>query len=67
MDQKILQDSLMFIVSEKFTRRRKSACADASLRVELERIEQMTVEERVKTALSMRSRFDWLQPVSKAK
>lgn len=57
----------MFIVSEKFTRRRKSACADASLRVELERIEQMTVEERVKTALSMRSRFDWLQPVSKAK
>ena len=43
-------------------RPRPSACADAALRAELTRVVSMTVEERVKTALTMRERFDWLQP-----
>ena len=48
-------------------RRRRSACAEAAFRAQQERIERMTVEERVKAALSMRERFAWLQPVSKEK
>jgi hypothetical protein len=48
-------------------RRRRSACADASLRAELDRIGRMTIEQRVKAALSMRERFSWLNPVSKIK
>jgi hypothetical protein len=39
----------------------------SAMRAEQERIEAMTVEERVKAALSMRERFAWLQPVSKDK
>jgi hypothetical protein len=46
-------------------RRRRSACADAALRAELERILRMTIEERVKAALSMRERFAWLNPTAK--
>lgn len=48
-------------------RRRRSACADAALRAELERIARMTIEERVKAALSMRERFAWLTPTHKTK
>jgi len=48
-------------------RRRRSASSDAALRAEQERVEAMTIEERVKAALSMRERFAWLQPVSKDK
>ena len=48
-------------------RRRRSACADAALRAELERIGRMTIEERVKAALSMRERFAWLTPIRKTK
>ena len=43
-------------------RPRRSACADAALRVELERVSRMTVEERVIAALTMHDRFVWLQP-----
>lgn len=39
---------------------RRSSCADAALRAELGRVSQMTIEERVKAALMMRQRFDWL-------
>lgn len=44
-------------------RPRRSACADASLRAEIERVKRMTIEERVKAALTMRDRFDWLPAV----
>ena len=46
-------------------RRRRSACADAALRAELERILRMTIEERVKAALSMQELFAWLNPTAK--
>ena len=46
-------------------RPRRSASADASLRAEIERVDRMTIEERVKAALSMRKRFSWVQPVVK--
>jgi hypothetical protein len=49
------------------SRRRRSACAEAAFRAQQERIDRMTVEERVKAALSMRERFAWLQPASKEK
>ena len=45
--------------------RRRSACADAALRAELERIVRMTIEERVKAALSMQELFAWLNPTAK--
>jgi hypothetical protein len=48
-------------------RPRRSGCADAALRAEIERVQRMTVEERIKAALSMRMRFSWLHPVSKQK
>ena len=48
-------------------RRRRSASSQAALRAELERTGGMTIEERVKAALSMRERFTWLQRVSKHK
>ena len=51
----------------KFPRRRRSACADASLRAELERVDRMTIEERIKAALSMRERFAWIEPSRKTK
>ena len=43
-------------------RPRRSTCADAALRAELVRVSRMTIEERVKAALTMRERFEWLQP-----
>jgi hypothetical protein len=42
---------------------RRSACADESLAAELERVRRMTVEERIKAALSMGDRLAWLNPV----
>jgi hypothetical protein len=45
-------------------RRRRSACADSAQRAELERIKRMTIEERVKAALSMRERFAWIKPTT---
>ncbi len=46
---------------------RASACAKASLQAEIERVRRMTVEERVLAALSMKSRFGWLQPAPTGK
>ena len=31
---------------------------------ELERVSAMTIEERIKSALTMKDRFDWLQPAA---
>ena len=42
----------------------RSACGDAALRAEMDRVGRMTIEERVKAALTMRDRFDWLQPTA---
>lgn len=50
-----------------FPRQRRSACADAALRAEIERVRQMTIEERVKAALSIHERFSWLPTVSNPK
>ncbi len=43
---------------------RRSACAEASDRARQKRVRQMTVEERIKAALTMRDRYSWLQPAS---
>lgn len=43
-------------------RPRRSASADAALAAEFKRVSAMTIEERVKAALTMKDRFDWLQP-----
>jgi len=48
-------------------RRRRSASAEAARHAQQERIDAMSIEERVKAALSMRERFRWLQPVFKEK
>lgn len=48
-------------------RPRRSASAEASRRAQQQRIDAMSVEERVKSALSMRERFSWLQRLSKEK
>lgn len=49
----------------QFHRPRRSACAEAALRAEIERVRRMTIEERIKAALGMRNRFAWLQPCTK--
>ena len=46
---------------------RRSASADASLRAEVRRVEKMTVEERIRAALSMGKRFKGLQTPAKGK
>ena len=46
-------------------RPRRSSCAEASLRAEMERVDRMTIEERVKAALSMGHRFSWIKAVAK--
>lgn len=43
---------------------RRSACADASLRAEIERLSRMTVEERILEALNMGRRFAELKPTT---
>ena len=45
-----------------FARRRRSASAIRSLAAELDRVRAMSVEDRIKAALSLRERFAWLQP-----
>lgn len=45
-------------------RPRRSASADAALAAELKRVSAMTIEERIKAALTMKDRFDWLQPAA---
>jgi hypothetical protein len=44
-------------------RPRRSGCADATLRSEIERVRKLTIEERIKAALGMRQRFSWLKPI----
>jgi len=44
---------------------RRSACADASLRAEIERVGKMTIEERVKAALSVGKKFSWVRQISR--
>ena len=46
-------------------RPRRSLCADASLRAEMERVDRMTIEERIKAALTMGHRFSWIKKVAK--
>ncbi|MFZ9937651.1 MAG: hypothetical protein ACO3JG_11440 [Luteolibacter sp.] len=46
---------------------RRSACADAALRAEIERVAKMTVEERVKTALSLGRRFADMKTAARGK
>lgn len=41
---------------------RRSSSAAASRKAEMERIERMTVEERIHAALTMSRRFAWLKP-----
>lgn len=43
-------------------RPRRSACADASLQAELERLRAMTVVERIEAALGLKRKFADLQP-----
>lgn len=50
-------------VGPPMRRPRVSRVARASLQAEIERMAAMTIEERVKAALSMRSRFAWISPV----
>ena len=44
---------------------RRSHCADASLKAEIDRVSKMTIEERVKAALSMNKRFSWVKQATK--
>ncbi|MES2997565.1 MAG: hypothetical protein V4733_12220 [Verrucomicrobiota bacterium] len=46
---------------------RRSASADSALRSEIKRVRRMTIEERVKAALSMGEKFAWLSSASKPK
>jgi hypothetical protein len=57
----------MAVIGPTLSRRRRSACADSALRAEIERVGQMTIEERVKAALSIGVRFGWLTQAIKPK
>jgi ATP-dependent RNA circularization protein (DNA/RNA ligase family) len=46
---------------EGFPRMRRSACAESSLRAEIERVKKMTVEERMSAALNMGKVLSGLQ------
>ena len=46
---------------------RRSRSATASRRAEMRRVERMTVEERIRTALTMSRRFAWLQPTARTR
>ncbi len=48
-------------------RPRRSACAAAALHAEIVRLAQMSIEQRVKAALSMRERFGLIAVSTKAK
>ena len=41
---------------------RHSACAEASLRAEMEQVQGMPVEERILMALGLGEKFSWLEP-----
>ena len=43
-----------------------SACANASLEAENQRVRKQSVEERILAALNMKSMFAWLQPTQVA-
>ena len=43
---------------------RRSACAETSLRAEMKRVSRMTIEERVKAALSMGERFSRVKDIA---
>ncbi len=45
----------------KFPQPRQSACAEASSEYELSRLRRLSVEERIKIALSMEKRFSWMK------
>jgi hypothetical protein len=45
-------------------RPRRSSCAAQSLNHELTRLRRMSIEDRIKAALSMDARFSWLQPTA---
>ena len=55
----------MKVSDPKPHRPRRSACAEASLRAEIDRVGRMTIEERVKAALSMGQRFSWIKDIAK--
>lgn len=46
---------------------RRSTCAEAALRAEMKRVEKMTVEERMKAALSLGRRFSVVRTTNKGK
>ena len=46
---------------------RRSRSAAASRRAEMRRVERMTVEERIRAALTMSRRFAWLQPTTRTR
>lgn len=50
-----------------FPKRRRSASAEAALRAEIARVNRMSIEERVKAALSMKERFSWVTPSARPK
>ncbi len=47
---------------ESIPRLRRSECAAQSLAAELERLDRLTVEERIKAALALRVKFSCLVP-----
>ena len=57
-----MAQSLSMPASEpSLPRSRRSACAEAALDAEIERLSRMTIEERVLAALTLPERFDWLR------
>ncbi len=46
-------------------RQKRSACANLSLAQEQARVRGMSVEARMKAALTMKSRFAWINPRKK--
>jgi hypothetical protein len=46
---------------------RRSRSAAASRRAKIRRVERMTVEERIRAALTMSRRFAWLQPTARTR
>ena len=65
-DGLVKHERMKEIKSDKLQARR-SACADAALRAEMKRVEKMTVEERIKAALSLGRRFSLIQTTTKGK
>jgi hypothetical protein len=61
----VIHGKYMPEASSRPSRRRRSVSANAALQADLERIGKMTIEERVKAALSMQNRFAWLTPTGK--